>query len=117
MDITATILLIGIVIIFTFYPLFSRKKSDVYSADIRSNESLEFDRQNILSQINELDFDHQMENISDDDYHQLKDELTNYLQKIEAGLNNENIESACPVCGAAVSDQDKFCGSCGASLN
>ncbi len=88
---------------------------------------LERERAAILRAVRDLDFDHQMGKLSDEDYEPLRAELrargvamTKMLDARRGAARKKRGTAAPPVCsecGATVRRKDRYCASCGASLS
>ncbi|MAE69236.1 MAG: hypothetical protein CME06_02075 [Gemmatimonadetes bacterium] len=97
------------------------------AAEIRIDPlaDLERERAALLRSVRDLDFDHQMGKLSDEDYRPLRDELrargvaiTKELDaRRSAGAKKRGASApVCSECGATVRRKDRYCASCGASL-
>jgi hypothetical protein len=122
------------------YPLLARARSA--PVEVSSQEQLEellAQRDNAYQALRELNFDHQVGKITDEDYvafesnlkvnaadslrrldgweAQADDDLDLALESIIAARKAElGTGRACPQCGRPATAEDKFCASCGASL-
>lgn len=84
--------------------------------------------------LKELEFEHNLGNLSDADYHDLRDryrtQAATILQKLDAETSRpapepepvdrvsaEEPDPACPVCNQAVEDEDAYCWQCGNRLD
>ncbi|HJL73841.1 MAG TPA: c-type cytochrome biogenesis protein CcmI [Candidatus Marinimicrobia bacterium] len=79
-------LLFTVLAVFVIQPLFLRQNPEI--VDTESNNAALKQRKKILyRQIKELEMDHQLGNIQDDDYRQARDDLKNEVSTILTVLN------------------------------
>ena len=134
-----------LVVLVVSWPLFGRNRPAVRPMSRR--DALEHERQSIVREIRELDFDYRTGKINAEDYKQLReahlargalilrelaalehDALSDPEQAIEAQVarlrtvsasdgKSQAAPSACPQCGQPVRQGDKFCPQCGAQLH
>ncbi len=127
------------------WPLLGRKRPAV--RPISRRDALERERESIVREIRELDFDYRTGKISAEDYKQLRearlargalilrelaaleqDPLSDLAQAIEAQVarlrtvsasdgKSQTAPGACPQCGQPVRPGDRFCPQCGAQLH
>ncbi len=79
---------------------------------------------NLLRQIKEVEFEHEIGIIDPDDFHRVKGELMNETREVMETLETEKPSSAptkttshhCPKCSAKISKGSKFCSHCGTAL-
>ncbi len=126
------LLLAGTVSLFVALPLIqSRSKMAKFGA-LESNHraaDLVARKESIYAAIKEIEFDHEMGKLSDEDFHalreQYKQEAVNLLKKIDEvarrqakskGKKRKKGGAFCWVCGTAITAHDKFCANCGTKL-
>jgi rubrerythrin len=131
--------LLILVVLVVSWPLFGRKRPAVRPASRR--ESLEREREAIVREIRELDFDYRTGKVNDEDYRRLREArvargaaILRELADLEQGTvldpeqaieeqiarlrtvltSNGKSPIACPQCGQPVRPSDRFCPQCGA---
>ncbi len=129
--VVSTTVLVAAVVAFVVYPLLRPQRSPLDGASGQSEELL-CRRDRIYTELRELEFDHRVGKVSDEDYvearEQLETEAARILQAIDVQLKaiDDEIERqvrrlresrrTCPSCGATVTPSARFCPSCGEPL-
>jgi len=135
------VLLSVLVSIFVVMPLVQRGKKQVFNGvqvNHRAGELLE-QKDNIYKAIKEIEFDFEMGKLSEDDFHELRQQYKqqavsvlkrlDQMQKTKVGSREILSKGAksrkgkqrskvqfCWVCGTGLAHQDKYCPSCGTNL-
>ncbi len=112
---------------------------------VLSTATLESQREAVYAALADLDFDHSVVKVNDDDYRatraRLMAQAVSILQQLDstatdveaqvealvrsrrtrppkrASASSATSAAQCPSCGAAVADGDRFCAKCGVTLN
>ncbi len=129
--VVSAVILVVAVVAFVVYPLIRPQRSPLDGASSQSEELLRR-RDRVYTELRELEFDHRVGKVTDEDYaearEQLETEAARILQAIDVELKaiDDEIERqvrrlregrrACPACGAAVAPSARFCASCGEPL-
>ncbi len=129
--VVSALVLVAAVVAFVVYPLIRPQRAPLDGISNQSEE-LRRRRDRIYAELRELEFDHRVGKVSDEDYadarDQLETEAARILQAIDVELKaiDDEIERqvrhlresrrACPSCGAAVTPSARFCASCGEPL-
>jgi len=133
-----------LVVLVVSWPLFGRKRPAVRPMSRR--DALEHERESIVREIRELDFDYRTGKVNTEDYKQLREArlargalILRELAALEGNANSDPEQaieaqvarlrtvsasdgksqaapSACPQCGEPVRPGDRFCPQCGAPL-
>lgn len=121
------ILLALLAAVFIGYPFYRGPSGSSFFTTNHRAEELEAQKAEIYKAIKDIDFDFQMGKLSQEDYDELrgqyKSQAVAILREIDAasgrarrGRQKVTAQRFCHQCGSEVEKADKYCASCGASL-
>ncbi len=119
--------LLALVITFVLDP-FRERQRQMFANALVNNSRRESSSKDALFALRDLEFDYQTDKITEEDYQHIRSGLLAQAAeaiksrqredaRVEALIrtrrSNKSVESNCPQCNRAFSDEDKFCPECG----